>query len=108
MSDDTIEVSRECGCILARRKTEGMERRWWFDETDAGRLVFIQEVAQLLDEDLGTDRRFFAPEEEAAVPSDVRTALDEEGYDMIVDTDGFEVASLDRDDGPERDGGSEV
>lgn len=91
MSQDGIEVSDECGCVLVRATDKaGMEHRWWFDETDAGNLVFVGEVVHY-DEDAHptlTAGRHYVPEDEASVPPRVEEALDEQDFKQIVDTDG--------------------
>jgi hypothetical protein len=92
MSQNSIEVSEECGCVLVRANDKAdQEHRWWFDETDAGRLVFISEVIHFTDmqhEQVGLDGRHYVPEREADVPPKVESALDDEGYRGVFDTDG--------------------
>lgn len=92
MSDNDIEVRRECGCVLVTANDKAnQEQRWWFDETDAGRLVFISEVIHFTDMDhekIGIDGRHYVPEREADVPDKVRGALEAAGYDDgVFDTD---------------------
>lgn len=91
MSHDDIEVSDKFGCVLVRATDKaGMEHRWWFDETDAGRLVFVTEVVHY-DKDTGAmvaSGRHYVPEDEASVPPRIEEALDRRGHEGLVDIDG--------------------
>lgn len=85
MPDTEIEVREEGGSVLVSAHDEAeMEHRWWFDPTEAGRLVFVSEVIHYED-----DSRHYVEEHEAVVPDPVHDALEAEGYDEVVDTSGF-------------------
>jgi hypothetical protein len=91
MSQHDIDVRHTWGCVLAEaRDSAEQKHRWWFDETDAGRLVFISEVIHfedLDDNDVGIDGRHYVDEADADVPPKIHDALADEGYETIVDTD---------------------
>lgn len=88
MPHTKIDVRDECGLVLAESNDPaGQPHRWWFEETDAGRLVFVGEV---IDVEVGGNSRHYVDEKDASVPPSIRTELDEQ-YEMIVDTSGREL-----------------
>jgi len=92
MSHSDLAVERAWGGLVVRAdKHNGMEHRWWFDETDDGRLVFCGEIiefANLHERDLGLDARHYVDEKKMAVPTRVRERLAVEGYKTIFDLEG--------------------
>lgn len=79
-----INVGTVGGLVLVRATDKAeQEHRWWFDETEAGRLLFGSEI-------IGYDegRRHYVPEDEMEVPDRVRDELEAEGYETILDTEG--------------------
>lgn len=97
MSDHDVTVEKACGLVLVRGNDKAdMEHRWWFETTEAGRLVFVQEVIECderFEGDLSVGRHF-VPEDRAEVPDKVADALHENGYGSVVDTDGKILASV--------------
>jgi len=97
MSDSkNVEIEYWAGCVAAIVNSRpDQEHRWWFQETDGNRLVFVSEVVHFKDldkEKSDVDGRHFKDESEAEVPDHVGSAVDAESYDgrvtEIVDTDG--------------------
>lgn len=91
MSQDGIEVLDEHGYVLVRATDKaGMTHRWWFDETDAGRLVFVSEVVQYKEDAHPemTAGRHYMDEHKAEIPARVEKALAAEDFTTIVDTNG--------------------
>lgn len=86
MPHTNVNVRDECGLVLAEANDPAdMSHRWWFDETDAGRLVFVGEV---VDVEVDGNSRHYVEQDDAAVPDPIREELTAEGYETIVDTEG--------------------
>lgn len=79
---DSIEVREEVGFVLAEDAGGRESHRWWFQETEEGRLMLTSEVVE-------DGERRYKSEREADVPSRVLSALAERGFDGdVVDTSG--------------------
>lgn len=91
-----MEVQDFAGGVVVTRTMEGGQRRWWFDRTDGGRMVFAAEILDY-DEDISPlvdePGRVYVSEKEMEVTDEVVEALDDEGFiTPPVDTDGRELA----------------
>lgn len=85
-----VEIEQAWGGTLVKATDPaGTEHRFWFDETDAGRVVLCAYVLYIEE----TEFRDYVPEREWTVPDIVREALIEIGLDAetILDTRGFEI-----------------
>lgn len=85
-----VEIESAWGATLVRAHDKsGMEHRFWFDETDAGRIVLCAYIMYVEE----TEFRDYVPEREWTVPDPVREALIDRGLDAetIYDTRGMEV-----------------
>lgn len=92
-----IEVKNYWGSVLAEATDKAHHNhRWWFETTEAGRLVLISEVIHFdadgdsVVDDLLTGRHY-VDESKADVPDRVREVLEGEGFDCIVDPDGHVI-----------------
>jgi hypothetical protein len=85
-----LTVEQYWGAVLARESTERQEHRWWFQTTDAGRLVFISDVIEYQGDEHAdiAEGRHYHREANAEIPDRVTEQLFAEGYDMIVSTSG--------------------
>lgn len=79
MPETTVE--EVIGCVLAKHRAGTREHRWWFDVTDADRLVFVEEVVE------DGSGRHFMEKRQSSVPEQILDALEREGYDEVYDTD---------------------
>lgn len=92
MAQRDIEITDTGWGVMARTEDQAdMERRLWFDVTDKGRLVFCAEVVEDEGAEGARSIRHYVPESEMDVPDPVREELADEGYETIVDTDGYIV-----------------
>lgn len=88
MTED-ITVEREYGMVLVRDTSlDDFQRRWWFQETSASRLVLREEVAH----NTSTDGRVAVDKADSDVPERVVTALGDEGYTDVYGPDLEELA----------------
>jgi hypothetical protein len=71
-----IEIAELYGGVVVKADEGDREHRWWFDETDEGRLVLAAEVI----EDGG--RRYYVDSGNLSVPEPIMGALDRDVYDM--------------------------
>lgn len=70
-------------CVRAQDHAEGITRRYWFNETEDGRLVFVAEVH------VGNGARSYVEEANTYLLHEVgERACETTGADQIVDTDG--------------------
>lgn len=66
-----VTVEQFWGTVMAKAVDKaGMEHRWWFDETDGGRIVCMAEVIDHTD-----DNRHFVPKSRISVPEPVSEAV---------------------------------
>lgn len=78
-----VTVMEWGGCVLATRHERDQCRRYWFDETDAGRLVFVSEVVE------SDDGREYIPTTDMALTDDVTAAIADSRFPSdIVDNRG--------------------
>lgn len=90
MAQREIEITDTGWGVLARTQDKAdMERRLWFDVTDKGRLVFCAEIVEDGGASDAAPIRHYVPDSEMDVPDPVREELEDEGYETIVDTDGY-------------------
>lgn len=77
--------------IVTAVDSAGTEHRFWFDETEQGRVVLCAQITYIKE----TDYRDYVPRHEWSVPNVVQDALIAHGLDAetIYDTRGLVVSS---------------
>jgi hypothetical protein len=83
MEDTKLIVEEHFGCIVVRETESRIEHRWWFETTSANRLLLISEVVYYNSEshpELAAGRHY-RKQDQSFVPSRVREALAQYGFD---------------------------
>lgn len=86
----SVTVEDFFGAVMAKGiDSAGSVRRYWFDETDAGRMALCAIVVEVTE----TSGRMYLDESDWSVPQHIRDALTDAGYDgdEIYNTRGFEI-----------------
>lgn len=80
---ESINVRETWGAVVVERKRETMTERWWFHETEAGRLVLCGHVRDYDNDvhDFPVAGRHYTARSELSASTEVRDALRDAGYD---------------------------